>query len=274
MKQAHFADDRLQLINADWFKYYPKLKQQSFDCCLTDLPYGGALLEKHAFDRPLDIPQLESSVHYILKRNASFITFADIRLMNRLLNELQEFTLWNYHVWIKPSAMPINKFQVLPDVEFLLVFRRTECKVSELVFYPRTQKGEPYLKKGNQKECSTRRMVKSELSENKNGKRWIRQSLHFPNKPCLPNNQKTSHPCQKPIDLLRLILQTYTAEDSHVIDMFAGCGSTLSACYLTNRNCTGIEIDENYFNESIRMVDSITRQQNLFNQTKKENHYE
>ena len=56
------------------------------------------------------------------------------------------------------------------------------------------------------------------------------------------------HPTQKPVDLLRYLVLTYTDEGDTVLDNCMGSGSTGVACKETNRNFIGIELDENYFN--------------------------
>jgi site-specific DNA-methyltransferase (adenine-specific) len=55
------------------------------------------------------------------------------------------------------------------------------------------------------------------------------------------------HPTQKPVELLEYLIKTYTNEGDTVLDNCMGSGSTGVACANTNRNFTGIELDEKYF---------------------------
>jgi len=55
------------------------------------------------------------------------------------------------------------------------------------------------------------------------------------------------HPTQKPVELLEYLIRTYSNEGEIVLDNCMGSGSTGIACMNTNRNFTGIELDENYF---------------------------
>ena len=59
---------------------------------------------------------------------------------------------------------------------------------------------------------------------------------------------KRVHPTQKPIKLLKYLINTYTKENDVVLDFTMGSGSTGVACLQTNRNFIGIELDENYYN--------------------------
>ena len=53
------------------------------------------------------------------------------------------------------------------------------------------------------------------------------------------------HPTQKPVTLLKTLIQIFTDEGDTVIDPCAGSGSTLRACMEINRNAYGFEIDRN-----------------------------
>jgi len=57
---------------------------------------------------------------------------------------------------------------------------------------------------------------------------------------------KVDHPCPRPIDTMRHIVQLATSECGVVIDPFAGSGTTLLAAKDTNRRAIGIEIEERY----------------------------
>ena len=55
------------------------------------------------------------------------------------------------------------------------------------------------------------------------------------------------HPTQKPISLLKEIIERSSNEGGVVLDCFMGSGSTGVACVKTNRQFIGIELDEGYF---------------------------
>lgn len=55
------------------------------------------------------------------------------------------------------------------------------------------------------------------------------------------------HPTQKPVDLLRRVIETYTKPGDLVLDPYAGSGSTLLAAALCGRRAVGVEIDETYY---------------------------
>jgi site-specific DNA-methyltransferase (adenine-specific) len=55
------------------------------------------------------------------------------------------------------------------------------------------------------------------------------------------------HPTQKPVALMRDLIETYSNEGDTILDFTMGSGSTMLACQNTNRNGIGLEINDNYF---------------------------
>lgn len=58
------------------------------------------------------------------------------------------------------------------------------------------------------------------------------------------------HPTQKPINLLKRLIEIFTDEGDVVIDPVAGSGSTLRACAELNRSCYGFEIKKNFVKDA------------------------
>lgn len=73
------------------------------------------------------------------------------------------------------------------------------------------------------------------------------------------------HPTQKPVNLLKKLIEIFTDEGDVVIDPVAGSGSTLRACAELNRNCYGFEIKKNFVKEANeKMLSNINIQQDIF----------
>lgn len=58
------------------------------------------------------------------------------------------------------------------------------------------------------------------------------------------------HPTQKPVQLLKQLIEIFTDEGDVVIDPCAGSGSTLRACAEINRSCYGFEIKKDYYKQA------------------------
>ena len=59
------------------------------------------------------------------------------------------------------------------------------------------------------------------------------------------------HPTQKPVKLLKRLIEIFTDEGDVVIDPVAGSGSTLQAEYELNRKSFGFEVDTKIYNSAI-----------------------
>lgn len=64
------------------------------------------------------------------------------------------------------------------------------------------------------------------------------------------SNYPKIHPTQKPINLLKRLIEIFTDEGDVVIDPVAGSGSTLRACQELNRSCYGFEIKKIFYREA------------------------
>ena len=62
------------------------------------------------------------------------------------------------------------------------------------------------------------------------------------------------HPTQKPVAILRYLIETYTEPGDVVLDFTMGCGSTGVAAKQLGRSFVGFELTEAYFNEAQRRI--------------------
>ena len=63
-------------------------------------------------------------------------------------------------------------------------------------------------------------------------------------------NHAKIHPTQKPVNVLKRLIEIFTDEGDVVIDPVAGSGSTLRACAEMNRSCYGFEIKKDFYNKA------------------------
>jgi len=65
--------------------------------------------------------------------------------------------------------------------------------------------------------------------------------------PLVTNGDRTDHPTQKPIALMRYLIESVTQPGDTILDPFMGSGTTGVAAMLTGRKFIGIELDAGYF---------------------------
>lgn len=72
------------------------------------------------------------------------------------------------------------------------------------------------------------------------------------------------HPAQKPVAILKKMIEIASNENDIVFDPFMGVGSTGVAALNLNRRFIGVELDESYFNAAKKRVNNALAQTNLF----------
>lgn len=78
-----------------------------------------------------------------------------------------------------------------------------------------------------------------------------------------PNGGQVRHPTEKPVALMRQLVESSTTVGELVVDPFAGTGSTLVAAILSGRRAWGVEVEERYAQialDRIRRAEDLARQ--------------
>lgn len=64
------------------------------------------------------------------------------------------------------------------------------------------------------------------------------------------NEYPKIHPTQKPISVLKKLIEIFTDEGDIVIDPCAGSGSTLQAAFELNRSAYGFEVNKQFYTKA------------------------
>lgn len=72
--------------------------------------------------------------------------------------------------------------------------------------------------------------------------------------------RNAEHPTMKPIDLLVYLIKNSSKENSLIVDLFGGSGSTLIAAEQTKRICYMMELDPKYCDVIIKRWETLTGQ--------------
>lgn len=263
------SEKRFELFQGDCLKIMPNIEDNSIDLILTDLPYGTTNCK---WDNIIPFDEMWEQVYRLIKPNAPIVLFCDEPFSSRLrLSNLKD---WKYDwVWIKEGASNIfnAKYRPLKYHENVAVFYKEQPKYyPNRIMVPRISRR---VEEG-QKTGWVGRSKSSEVSgKPKNGficdvstydKDWKNPSQHIYYSRVKGNShEKTPHPTQKPVKLLKHFIEAYTDEGDTVLDFTMGSGSTGVACMETNRNFIGIELDENYYNIAKQRIQKAKEQRKL-----------
>lgn len=80
--------------------------------------------------------------------------------------------------------------------------------------------------------------------------------LDVPNKKTKGADGKNLHDTEKPVELMKILVENSSQEGEIVLDPFIGVGSTCIASKELNRKYIGFEIDENYFNIAEKRINN------------------
>ena len=79
----------------------------------------------------------------------------------------------------------------------------------------------------------------------------------------MQSGQVKNHPTEKPVPLLRQLIESSSVWGETVLDPFMGSGSTLVAARLEGRRAIGIEVDERYCETAVRRLQAIAPEQEV-----------
>lgn len=74
----------------------------------------------------------------------------------------------------------------------------------------------------------------------------------------------TFHPTQKPLDLLRYLVLTYSNEGDTILDNTCGSGTTCVAAYKEHRHYIGFELNKEYYDKALQRINRERQQLTLF----------
>jgi len=86
---------------------------------------------------------------------------------------------------------------------------------------------------------------------------WQRNSLRGKERIKAPQNSKAAHLNQKPLDLMRLIIEASSDKSDVVWEPFGGLFSASLAAKLSNRRAFGCELDEDYYSLAIERFKNL-----------------
>jgi site-specific DNA-methyltransferase (adenine-specific) len=229
-----------KIYNEDCLVFLDKIASNSIDLILTDPPYeheiNGGLIKDGYFERKLtrdrhinfisngfDYDRVFEQFDRVCKV-PNMIIFCSNKQISKIMSYWEKKKYSvTLLVWKKPNPIPLANGNYVSDVEFMVYVRG---------------KGATYNSIG----------VKSQLKVFEYN---------------VASSAFRIHPTEKPLDLLKRLLLIHSNENDLVLDCFSGSGTTALACNQERRNFLACEIDNAFFNESVKRFELITSQTQL-----------
>lgn len=240
-----------KLYLGDCLEVMDKLIEQGIkvDAIITDPPYGTTACK---WDTVIPFNEMWERLNKLIKPNGAIVLFGSQPFTsNLIMSNIKNFKYeWIWHK--NKGGNPLNAKKIpMKQHENICVFYKkppTYNPQMEERYGQGKSRAKYKIQGGRFKDDrvygEVDRIVRNtQYSELRNP-----QTIQF------FNVERGYHPTQKPIDLLKYLIKTYTNENEIVLDFTMGSGSTGVACINTNRRFIGIELNENYFNISINRI--------------------
>lgn len=238
----------IELWNGDCLQLMDNIPDKSIDMIFTDLPYGTTQAK---WDSVIPLDELWKQYCRVAKNNAAIVLFAQTPF-DKVLGASNLKMLKYEWIWEKTQATGHLNAKKMP----------MKAHENLLVFYKKLPTYNPQKTTGHTPVHSYKKTLDVQNSTEVYGKatkevsgggdteRYPRSVLIF------PSDKQTSHlhSVQKPLELCKYMIRTYTNEGDRVLDSCMGSNTTGLACKNLNRKYIGIEKENDIFEIAVMRI--------------------
>ena len=213
-------------------------KGVTVEACIADIPYGKTACK---WDSVIPFAPMWANLKRLVRRNGAIVLFGSQPFTSALVMSNPQMFRYEW-IWEKSGG-----------TGFLDANRRPlRCHENLLVFSDGQATYNPQKERGQPIHATSKSLARNTLSVYKGDHKRLPSGLtgmRFPRtviRVAKHSETEDLHPTQKPLQLMRYLIRTYTNEGDTVLDFTCGSGSTGVACAIENRNFIGIEKDEHY----------------------------
>ena len=226
----------INLINDDCLEEMDKLIEQGIkvDCVITDPPYkitsrgnggnSGGMFQKKEVNNgkvfkhnDIDIKDWINKLYELLNENSHCYIMTNNKNIYHYLDVIKgtEFHYIKNLIWVKDNKIMGQTY--MSQFEYIIMLRKGKHKRIN--------------------NCGT-----SDI-------------LEFKNRKMKDKDNKTIHDTEKPVELMKVLIENSTKENDIILDCFMGIGAVMVGCKNTNRNGIGIELDKVYFDIAKKRIE-------------------
>ena len=221
------------LFEGDCLEILPILPANSVNLILCDLPYGTT---QNKWDSVIDLDRLWAEYRRVLKPSGSVVLTSQGIFTAKLILSNESWFKYKI-VWekSKPTNFLNAKKQPLRKHEDICVFYGKPP-----TYNPQMKAGKAYDKGVRKNQLSGSYGDFAPVHVKSEGGRYPSDIVYFKTAESEPG-RNVWHPTQKPVELGRYLVRTYTNPGDVVLDNAFGSGSFLLAAALEERKFIGIE---------------------------------
>ena len=219
------------LVEGDCLTVMDFIPDCSVDMVLCDLPYGTT---QNGWDKTLPMEVLWEHYERIMSPNGVIALMSHGIFTAHIILSCEKYFKYKI-VWVKSKATNFlnAKRQPLRKHEDICIFYKAQP-----LYTPQMSTGQSYDKgiRKNQLTGSYGDFNPAHIKSQ--GSRYPTDVVYFKT---AESEGRVWHPTQKPVELGRYLIRTYTEEDQIVLDHCFGSGSFIVSAAMENRHAIGIE---------------------------------
>lgn len=239
----------IDILYKDCYEHLLNMDDNSINLFIQDTPFG---VTQNEWDIAPDLDKMWKEWIRVGTEDCQFVFFGTQPFVSQLVNS--NLTMFKYD-WI---------WQKTDSTNFLNA-KHQPLRIHEhvLVFYKKSKYNAQGLRKFDRLKKDSKKITTTNYGATK-GEQHNQQFTNYPESIfTFDSANNTVHPTQKPIDLIRYLIRTYSNEGDNVFDGYSGSGTTACACFLEKRNGIVCETNKKYYDESIIRYRNLTAQLTL-----------
>ena len=251
------------LYNEDCLEGMKRIPDGSVDAVICDLPYGvlNEASEGGSWDVIIPFDLLWEQYRRVCKPNAAIILFAQGMFTADLMTSNRKW--WRYNlIWDKCRTngfLNANRMPLRQHEDIVVFYQSLPTYNPQMIpSSPHARNhGKGAMEKNTNRCYGNFTPSPAVIADEK----FPSSIVYFPK-----GHDKDAwiHPTQKPVDLLRYLVLTYTNEGDTVLDNCMGSGTTAIACIKERRHFIGFELSKEYFDKAVRRIKAEQAQLTLF----------
>lgn len=244
-----------KIYNMDCLEGMKRIADGAVDCIITDLPYGTTAC---AWDSVIPFEPLWEQFKRVTKPNAAIVLFCCQPFTSALVMSNPKH--YKHHwIWLKNrgTGFQVAKYRPMMQTEDVIVFNNRDT----FTYNPQMIKlDKPYYARNASGSNGTNPLANFNGGGKMVSEKYPTNVLPFDK----VDEQEVKHPTQKPVDLLRYLILTYSNEGDTILDATIGSGTTAVAALMEKRHFIGFETNKEYFDIAQGRIDEVRRNPTLF----------
>lgn len=248
------------VYNMDCIAGMKMMQNESVDLILCDLPYGTT---SHKWDSVIPFDELWEAYRRIIKKDGVIVLFATQPFTSSLISSNLKDYRYNW-IWQKdsPTGFLNANYAPLKMTEDICVFAPYST-VGSLSKHPIRYYPQGVRLVNRQKHNDPNSTFRSSQGYTVGGNKLNSNTAYIQKYENYPTNilkfardKNNIHPTQKPLELIRYLVRTYSKKGDIVLDNCMGSGTTIIAAIMEERHFIGFELNTKYFEDACKRIES------------------